>query len=227
MWNVIVILLTGANVMTPRFGRGMATLAQRHEIIKLIGFLPVMREVSPGRYVVNIKRATELLLCSAALLAGVIVALAGGALLFDPVWTAPLLISALPVGMILALLPIGGAFVRAKAFVFAAFNYMRLYFNSLTALTASKETVTAFSGAGAGTAKSNIRFIGDNIKRLFAYLTGFSNASTARKVLTFLGAEYLCAVVGNKFFSALLAVRFHGSIIPHYRGRSSQRYYGI
>jgi hypothetical protein len=152
-----VTLLTGViAMMIARLNRSMASRAITNQVIKLVGLFPVTVKVSPRDNVVNIHRSTEFRFSNTTLLTGVAISFSGFVLLLAPIWATPFFVTALPVAMILAFLPIGCTFIRTKTpSVFITFYNVRSNFYGLTALLAGKLSVAAlvstFFGAGIST----------------------------------------------------------------------------
>ena len=162
----------------------MATLAKGGEIAQAIRFLPIALEYPPGDDVVNIKRPVLGLRSYATFLTGILVALACGLALLAPVWATPLFMAALPIAVILALLPDSRAVIRTEAArILAAFDDVGTDFNRLSTDLAGEQAVAALLAAfPRACALARIR--DNNRKRLIADRAGLGDAVTTRKVRT-------------------------------------------
>ena len=133
----------------------MAAGAKADKVCQRISPFPVAAEFAPRLNVVNVHRPTYDTLSNAAILAFVAVALAGGILLFVPSGAAPFVMAALPVAMVCAFLPCGGASIGAEVTaVLAALYDVAANANGFAALQTDKVFVAVLGLALAAT-KSN------------------------------------------------------------------------
>lgn len=124
-------LLSGAIVnrdIIIAFYGSVTAWAKRGEIAEVIRGFPIMVKVSPGYNVMNIKRTSKLIFCDIAVLASIVVALAGLFALFMPIWAAPLLMTSLPIGMVFAPFPFCITVIGTKvSSTSAALNQAAMY----------------------------------------------------------------------------------------------------
>jgi len=195
----------------------MASLAKGSQIIKPIGFFPIAIEVAPRDNVVGVKRSTQLILGYAAILASIIVTLAGLFVLPSPIRAAPFFMTALPVAVVFALLPICNALKRAKTFVFSAFNYVCSDFNGLTTPTASKQSSASFFTTFPGTGM-DVGFGRGYFKFLATNWADFLDAFPAPNVGALIGTKTVGAISSFLKFFATRFTGYHGLIVSQISG---------
>lgn len=186
---------------------GVAPRAQAYEVWECIG-IPVIFEVklAPRGQVMNVHWPSQLGLGYAALLAGVFVALAGLVLLEFPVRTAPLDPTALPVAVVIELMPRRGTLVGAKPPRARSLHPMPTAMGGFAALFARKEDVL-ISVSTLAAAVLRLAFAGFvNHKRVAAIETrdfysrrdGTRASVGTKAVLAFIVREILTTVFARK-----------------------------
>lgn len=192
--------------MIARLKASMAIWAIRNQIIELIGFFPIATESFPGLDMVNVKRPPQLSLGNPAFLTGVIVALAGNLFLLSPVRAAPFFVTALPVTMILSLLPVAETLCRAETFVLSAFNNMGAYFYGLATPSTGQQSMKTFRSTFMRTGKFPMRLRWHHPEGGPAYFTQFIKTSALIFISTCIGAEAIDRTLAiRKCLSALFA----------------------
>ena len=206
--------MTGVSVMNRRWvGASLngcvAMGAQRNKVRQVVGAPPVAAEVAPRLNVVHVHWAAYFGLGSAATLAGVVVTLASLVLLGDPSGAAPFLIAALPVAMILALLPLSRALVGAKPpGVFAACHDVAAHGYGFPAHGAGEGRVPAFGLALAATkARPHVgESVRVYIERFAAMIAVDVNALFAPLIVAFGRAKFAAFCLSGAAVIRLAAV---------------------
>lgn len=78
----------------------MTAITERNQVIEMISRLPITTEITPGFFMMNIKRLADFLFGDAAALASEVISFADRLDLFVPVWTALVFIAAQPSGTV-------------------------------------------------------------------------------------------------------------------------------
>ena len=197
---VIVLKLNGViarmnSVIPVTLYSSMTSGTERNEVYQPVGFFPVSFKYAPRLNMMHIQRSAKFVLSHTALLAFVIVAFAGLVLLALPIWSAPFVVTALPIAMIFALLPFSSTFVRTKPSVLAAFNNMLSHVDCLAAVTTGKICMACYRLAFAAAKSHSIMAISVLIHRkvLTAGFTNNRDPISLTKFRTFLRAKAVYA----------------------------------
>lgn len=130
----------GASVIRAALNRGVAARAVADKVFQRVRRLVILEgELAPRCNVVHVHRPAQLGLCRAALLACVVVTLAGFVLLTLPVGTPPFDPTALPVVVVVEFVPFGGASVGAKTALALALYPVSASAGGLAAALAGKQ----------------------------------------------------------------------------------------
>lgn len=216
--------LIGAIVMTRTLDSCVTSRAKGNQVAKIVGGFPIVSEAAPGNKVMNVEWPTKLRFSNAAILAGIGVTLTCGIFLPYPIGAAPLLKAALPIAVILSLLPFGGALVGAElARVFSAVNDMAAYLYGLATLQAGERYVSSLifarsaTKAGGATAQAG----GVNLERCATSFAGQNDALSSTQLLALRRAiklpVALLVALGGKLFAAMgtyASIYSHKVIIP-------------
>lgn len=185
--------------------------AKSNEIGEAVRGFPVVAKITPRNNVVDIKSMTMFSLCLAAFLADITVVLTSFLALLIPVGTAPLFVSALPVAMVIALLPFSGALIGTKApSILPALNFVAMHFDSLAANLTDEPCLARLALAFFATKSYFASLVASKIdlEGLVAYLAPGGDCCTFTAIVAFYRTETVfAALLSRERFTASLADR--------------------
>jgi len=197
------------NSVAISFYRGVTCRAQANEVSQPIGLLPVVIKVAPWLSVMYVHWTTQFILGYTALLASVVVTFAGLVLLPYPVGSTPFLMTALPVAMILAFLPLGGAIIATEpSGILARLNKVGTNVDRLATLLTSKIASACLSLAISATKASvtMLKAITINPKVLAAYFASDFYTVALSDISAIIRAKAIGRTANmGEFFTASLA----------------------